>query len=84
VAERESLSVILIKSPHENRPHTLVLAVENPKEQVFERANASQFDLEGGQLAALGHTLEAVADHMGREEFQRQFFPSGDEWWQGE
>jgi hypothetical protein len=64
----------------ENRPHTLLLAVENPKEQVFERANTSQFNLECGQLEALGHKLQAVADHLGREEFQKQFVPSGDEW----
>jgi hypothetical protein len=83
LAEREGLTLLFVRKPDEKRTHALTVAVENVRERLYEDApNASRFHLESEDVAEIGARLQAVGEHLSSEEFQRQFFPSGDEWWQ--
>jgi hypothetical protein len=81
LAQAEGLTLIFIKQLKKTMPHALVVATETENLGVFEAANVVHFPIESQDLAALGGKLQALAHHVSTEEFQKQFLPSGDEWW---
>jgi len=81
VAQAEGLSLLFIKQLKTTMPHALVVATESEKQGVFEAANVVHFPIESQDLASLAGKLQALAHHVSSEDFQKQFFPTGDEWW---
>jgi hypothetical protein len=64
------------------RADSLAIATENVAERVFENVEASQFFFEPKELEKIGTNLQAVAEGLASEEFNRRFFgPDDDSWW---
>lgn len=81
VGESRSLNLLFVRKPDQEQEHSLAITMENVPEQVFENVEASQFFVEPAEkLARIGINLQAVAEGLASEDFERRFF-RGDEWW---
>ena len=79
VAQAEGLSLLFIKQLKTTMPHALVVAAESEKQGVFEAANVVHFPIESQDLVALAGKLQALAQQVSSDEFERQF--RHDDWW---
>jgi|GEM_PF-840213 len=80
VGESRSFSLLFVRKPGQDHEHSLAITMENVPERVFESVEAGQFFVEPDELEKIGMNLQAIADGLASEEFDRKFF-RGDEWW---
>jgi hypothetical protein len=80
VAQAEGLSLLFIKQLKTTMPHALVVATESEKQGVFEAANVVHFPIESQDLAALAGKIQALAQQVSTEDFQKQFLSPDDFW----
>lgn len=80
VGESRSLNLLFVRKPDQEHEHSLAITMENVPDRVFENVEASQFFVEPQELEKIGMNLQAIADGLASEEFDRRFF-RGDEWW---
>ena len=80
VGESRSFSLCFVRKPDEKHEHMLAITMEDVPNGVFESVETSQFSVEPEELAKIGMNLQAVAEGLASEEFDRRFF-RGDEWW---
>jgi hypothetical protein len=73
LAQREGLSLLFVQKPDENRSHTMVIAMENPTERIFEDVSTSRFPLTHEDLAEIGSKCAALDDGLSKQEFKRMF-----------
>jgi hypothetical protein len=71
-AQSEPLSLLLVKTQHEDRPHMLALGIETSAGH-YESAGCNHLAISTPELAALGGKLQALAENLANEEFRRQF-----------
>jgi hypothetical protein len=80
-AQNEGLSLVFLPKSNAKGSHEIVIAIENPKEGVFESAgNVCQFPV-GDDLGELGSKIAALAQNLSNEEFSRKFFGPDSDWW---
>lgn len=75
------LNLLFVRKPDEKHEHSLAITTENVPERVFENVDASQFFVGHEGLAKIGTNLQAVAEGLSSEEFERRFFREDDSWW---
>jgi hypothetical protein len=64
IAERGGVSLLFVKRPDEQWRDLLVFAAENLEVRCFEPVHASRFELEAGDIMAIGGTLVAIAEGL--------------------
>jgi hypothetical protein len=85
VGESGGLNLCYVRRPDQQNESRLTITMENVPEQVFENVEASQFFVEHEELARIGTNLQALADGLSSEEFERRFFGTDDDsWWKKE
>jgi len=79
LAEREGLSLLLVRKPEKGKSHIIAIAEENVEKHFYEDANASRFHIEHEDLSEIGTRLQALGETFDEVEFER-FFRWGESW----
>jgi len=77
LAERGGLALIFVPGPDDKHAPSITIGAENVDERVFEDVPVSRFLLHGGDLAAIGRKLSALADEMDGDEMEQFFRNAG-------
>ena len=69
LCEREGLALLLIPRTDKSQPHTIVVAMENVSERIFESVGRFRFEVETEHLTAIGQRLWFLGTHLGERDF---------------
>ena len=74
LSQQQGVSLLFVPRQNDKEgSHTIAIAAENVREQVFENVNTIQFDIPSDDVMGIANKLEALAEHISRDEFRRNF-----------
>jgi len=70
LCEREGVALLLIRKCRHDKPHSMVLAQQNPSDQIYEPVGQFCFDVETHQLTEIGKRLRLLGKALWETEFK--------------
>ena len=73
LSEREGLALLFVRKPDDNYSHSIVIALENVGERIYEESNASVFSMETRDMIDVGSIFETLGHGFQKSEFDGFF-----------